>query len=273
MRALLDAVLSQSQQPENTEDNCYLKNGLKICHQCDTPREVEQTFGPHTRKVTCNCRCQTEAYEKRKAQQNARIEAERLSDHRKAYIQDSAMTTMCFEKDKGYCPNTLPIAKNYVANFDTLAKDEIGLLLYGDVGTGKTFVAGCIGNALYDMGYKVFATSLSRMRTGLPSEFDTQRNRNDYIDSFGRYDLLIIDDFGVERNTDYVMECIFHLIDARYKSGKPTIITTNIPLSQIKNPQDTTHKRIYDRILAMTVPLLFEGTSLRPKLHNTKLNN
>lgn len=271
MKALLDTIFDS--QKQSTDDDWHLKDGIKFCKQCHTPRQVTKTFGPKLKTVTCNCRCQTEAYEKRESERRQKAERSHRAEHRKACIQDPAMANKRFENDQGHCPDAIKKAKNYVASFDTFAHKNIGLLLYGDVGTGKTFVAACIGNALHDAGHKVLATSLSRMRAGLPSEFDTSASRNTYIDNFGRYDLLIIDDFGVERETDYVMESIFNLIDARHKSGRPTIITTNLPLTSIKNPQDIKQKRIYDRILAMTVPLLFEGDSLRANIHSTKLSD
>lgn len=88
---------------------------------------------------------------------------------------------------------------NYVNGWDKAYASNTGLLLFGDVGTGKSFFAGCIANALLDKEISVmmtnFPTLLSRL-TGMPPE-----ERVGYIDSIGRYDLLILDDLGVERNT------------------------------------------------------------------------
>lgn len=74
-------------------------------------------------------------------------------------------------------------------------------------------------------------------------------DRASFIASLDEYDLLIIDDLGVERSTDYVMEQMFFVIDSRYRSRRPMIITTNLKLSELKNPPDLAHARIYDRIL------------------------
>ena len=67
--------------------------------------------------------------------------------------------------------------------------------------------------------------------------------------SLDDYSLLVIDDLGVERNTEYAMEQMFTVIDSRYRSKKPLIVTTNLKLEEIKNPPDLAHARIYDRIL------------------------
>ncbi len=75
--------------------------------------------------------------------------------------------------------------------------------------------------------------------------------------------LLVIDDLGVERSTEYAMEKMFTVIDSRYRSRKPLIVTTNLKLEEIKNPPDLTHARIYDRILERCAPVLFSGKNFR----------
>ena len=133
--------------------------------------------------------------------------------------------------------------------------------MFGDVGTGKSFFAGCIANALLDRDVPVlmtnFPTILNRL-TGMFSE-----DRADFIASFDEYDLLIIDDLGVERSTEYAMEQMFFVIDSRYRSRRPMIITTNLKLSELKNPPDLAHARIYDRILERCAPILFDGKNFR----------
>ena len=85
----------------------------------------------------------------------------------------------------------------------------------------------------------------------------------DCIANLDDYSLLIIDDLGVERNTEYAMEQMFTVIDSRYRSKKPLIVTTNLKLEEIKNPPDLAHARIYDRILERCAPVLFSGKNFR----------
>ena len=73
----------------------------------------------------------------------------------------------------------------------------------------------------------------------------------------------IIDDLGVERSAEYAMEQMFFVIDSRYRSRRPMIITTNLKLSELKNPPDLAHARIYDRILERCAPILFDGKNFR----------
>ena len=82
------------------------------------------------------------------------------------------------------------------------------------------------------------------------------------------YPLLVIDDFGMERGTEYALEQIYNIIDSRYRSRKPLIVTTNLTLTELKNPQDTAHARIYDRLLELCTPIACTGPSMR-KDHRT----
>ena len=87
--------------------------------------------------------------------------------------------------------------------------------------------------------------------------------KNEYLKGLNRYQLLIIDDLGVERDTPYVLETVYLVIDERYKSGKPFIITTNLSLEKLQNPADLEHGRIYDRIMERCVPVAFSGKNYR----------
>ena len=90
-------------------------------------------------------------------------------------------------------------------------------------------------------------------------------DRNAYIDSLNRYSLLIIDDLGVERSSTFAQEQVFHVIDSRYRSGKPLIVTTNLTLDELKHTEDTAKRRIYDRILERCVPIRINNLNIRQK--------
>lgn len=97
-------------------------------------------------------------------------------------------------------------------------------------------------------------------------------DKNSFLDSLNRYKLLIIDDLGMERGTEYALEQVFSVIDARSKSGKPLIVTTNLTLSELQNPPDLAHHRIYSRVLAMCTPILFTGGDMRREQAQKKLD-
>lgn len=88
-------------------------------------------------------------------------------------------------------------------------------------------------------------------------------DRNEYIQGLCRNRLLIIDNLGMERGTDYGLEQVYNVIDARYRSHKPLIITTNLTLNEMANEMNVARKRIYDRVLAMCPPIQIQGTHMR----------
>lgn len=175
-------------------------------------------------------------------------------------LQDRYLYDYTFANDNGQNP-LMKKARAYVEHWREAYRDNTGLLLFGDVGTGKSFFAGCIANALLDRDIPVLMTNFPSILTRLTGMFS--EDRAEFIASLGMYDLLIIDDLGVERNTEYAMEQMFHVIDCRYRSRKPMIITTNLKLEEIKNPPDLAHARIYDRILERCAPVLFAGKNFR----------
>ena len=87
-------------------------------------------------------------------------------------------------------------------------------------------------------------TSFPKILNALGGLYSAERN--EYLASLNRYTLLVIDDMGIERESQYTLETVYTVIDERYKSF---IITTNIQLDILGNPQDLEHARIYDRIM------------------------
>lgn len=185
----------------------------------------------------------------------------RRTKHLKASgLQDKALYGYTFDKDNGMNPE-MKLAHNYVNNWEKMKSNSSGLLLWGDVGTGKSFFAGCIANALLEKGVPVLMTNFSRILntlTGMHFE-----DRNQFIDSLNQYSLLIIDDLGIERNSEFALEQVFNVIDSRYRSKKPLIVTTNLTLQELNTPSDLPHKRIYDRILERCVPVRINNRNIR----------
>ena len=237
-------------------------DGLIHCKNCGGNRQtVVPNFGkPGYFMPRCICPCQAETERQRKEAEEQRNRMESVKRRRAQGLQDRYLYDYTFANDNGQNP-LMKKARAYVEHCDKAYPENTGLLLFGDVGTGKSFFAGCIANALLDRDIPVlmtnFPTILNRL-TGMFSE-----DRAEFIASLGMYDLLIIDDLGVERNTEYAMEQMFTVIDCRYRSRKPMIITTNLKLEEIKNPPDLAHARIYDRILERCAPVLFSGRNFR----------
>ena len=112
-------------------------------------------------------------------------------------------------------------------------------------------------------------TNFAAVLNDLSGSFE---GRNAYIARLCRYPLLILDDFGMERGTEYGLEQVYNVIDSRYRGGKPLIVTTNLSLDELQHPQDTPHARIYDRLLEMCAPILFTGKNFRRQTAQSKLD-
>ena len=80
-----------------------------------------------------------------------------------------------------------------------------------------------------------------------------------------RYELLVIDDLAVERDTEYAAEIVQNVIDSRYRAGKPLIVTTNLQLSEILQPKDIKRKRLFSRLKEMCLPIEVTGNDRRDK--------
>ena len=88
-------------------------------------------------------------------------------------------------------------------------------------------------------------------------------DRNAYINSFNSFPLLIIDDLGVERNSEFAREQVFNIIDSRYRSQLPMIVTTNLTVDELKNPADLARARIYDRVLERCTAIKVNDQNIR----------
>lgn len=181
-----------------------------------------------------------------------------------AFGDASALASYRFEADNGTVPQ-LEQAKRYVAHWEEMREQDLGLLFWGRPGNGKTFAAGCIANALLESedlhAPTVRMTTFGTILNQLPGM--TAQDKEWYLDGFRTCDLLILDDFGMERRTEYAQEQVFNIIDGRYVSRKPLIVTTNLSLNELKHPADMVQQRIFDRVLEMCVPVCFDGESLR----------
>ena len=237
-------------------------DGLVHCKDCSGRRQtvLHFPFGHGYFMPRCICDCQREAETQRKATEERQQRMERTKQRKAQGLQDRYLHDYTFAHDNGQNP-LVKKARAYVEHWSDAFGNNTGLLLFGDVGTGKSFFAGCIANALLDRDVPVLMTNFPTILNRLTGMF--AEDRAAFVSSMNEYDLLIIDDLGVERNTEYAMEQMFTIVDARYRSRKPMIITTNLKLEEIKNPPDLAHARIYDRIMERCAPMLFSGKNFR----------
>ena len=255
-------ITDEMLQSRPLQEDEYLNeaDGLIYCTKCHTPRQHKVQFKDRVMLPTVRCRCQQEAYEKEETERKRQEQLLLVSRLKANGLQDKSLRDYTFDNDKGYNPE-IQKAHDYVEHWEKMKEKSLGLLLWGDVGTGKSFFAGCIANALLEQGIPVLMTNFSRILNTLTGMYSDDRNQ--FIDSFNKYSLLIIDDLGIERSTDFALEQVFNVIDSRYRSKKPLIVTTNLNLDELKHPSDLGRARIYDRVLERCVPLKINNQNIR----------
>ena len=233
---------------------------LIYCSRCHTPRQSRHIFSGKVFLPPVRCKCQQEIFEEEEAQRKLREKQEEIKRMKASGLQDKALYEYTFASDNGTNPE-LRYAHKYVENWPTMKAQSTGLLIWGSVGTGKSFFAGCIANALIDQGVPVLMTNFARILNTLTGMHFNDRNQ--FIDSLNHYSLLIIDDLGIERNSEFALEQVFHVIDSRYRSKKPFIVTTNLTLEELNRPSDLAHQRIYDRIMERCIPVKINNRNIR----------
>lgn len=239
--ALESMIGSISQNVPKTEKEYMGEDGLLHCAVCHKKTETIVEFAGIKRKVRCICDCKIKEREAYKEQER-QAERERK---RKICFAGTNMADWNFKNDDRKNPKISDAMRRYCADFKDFLAEGKGLVLYGSVGTGKTYYAACVANEIIDNGYSALMTNFARLANEIQGRFE---DKNAYIDSLNKYSLLIIDDLGAERKSEYMQEIVFNIIDSRVRSGKPMIITTNLTAEELKKKQDICYSRIYDRL-------------------------
>ena len=252
---------ARSNESIKAEEGDYIQDGLLHCGKCRTPKQTRVAVMGMVIYPKCLCKCEVERREQEAEAERKKEFAERIKKYRKMGFPQSQMEYWTFDNDDKGNEKLTNMAKRYVNHFDEFCKEGKGLLLYGGVGTGKTYIACMIANALIDKGYPVLVTNFARVLSTLQGTFEKQ----EYLDSLNKFRLLIIDDLGIERDTGYAKEQIFNIVDSRYRAGLPMIITTNLTMQKLATEGDLADKRVYDRILERCYPVEVAGESRRMK--------
>ena len=259
-------------QARNNADSCEKDyrnaDGLLICGKCHTPMEkflkVDETNAFYKRyknhPFPILCKCKKEQEEAKKEEQRRMATEMLINKFRKEGITDENYLKYTFANDDNKNPDISRACRKYADNFSDMYKLGKGLIFCGQVGTGKTFYAGCIANEVISQARSVLMTNIPSFITKLGY---SQEEKNYVLNKISCVSLLVIDDLGVERDTPYSLEKIYEIIDTRYRSGKPLIITTNLKYKDMKTEENTSYKRIYDRILQMCHPIAVLGESRR----------
>lgn len=248
--------------PAPKDDEVYLgEDGFLHCKKCGGAREcIPASSGRFAFKVGCLCPCRMEEENIKNMQLKTDMSEIEIRKARQLASKDPSFKDHTFENDNGRQP-LMKQCKKYASDFAMHLRNHSGLLIYGNCGSGKTYAADAIANSVINQGYAAIVTSFAKIAETV-GEIGYE-GRSEYYESLMKVPLLIIDDLGTERETEYMMEITHRVIDDRDKSQKPLIITTNFTMDDIKNPRNDEWARIWSRIMRNCYPLHFEGEDVR----------
>jgi len=237
-------------------------DGLRRCKVCGKKLETILHFNSpalkHMDGMKVNCICICDKAQREKVEKEMQMLAKKSDAPimRAECFKSKAMHDMVFKNDDSPNSEAGSTTRGYVRSFNNNSK---WLFIYGTYGTGKSFYAACIANALIDKGYTV------RMGTGADYEAEifAAQDKAAAYQKLLDYDLLILDDFASERKSDYMFEVLYNIINDRYNAKKPIVFTSNMTTEETGNPTDPRIRRIMSRIWERGYPVEMVGQDRR----------
>lgn len=255
------------------------EDGLPYCNICKTARFFVSDDKKFAMRAMCKCLGEKYVKEVKNREMKQKVEefnvrqrlsliGERYKDvgFKKALITDN--------NKKAYIK-----CKNYVANADKVLENNIGLYVYGDNSSGKTFLTACICNELIWKGYRCIYTNLASILNEIRSSYDGKGiGESELSERLRYYDFAFIDDFGKEflgrefntGSAKWAEGKLFEILNARYNSQRPTIFSSNYSISELASVL-TLDKAIVERVNEMSTRVIkLEGDDFRKNERETK---
>lgn len=217
---------------------------------------------------TCECVVEREEAKIREAQNFAKKrEIEKLFSISNLGERFSKSTFESF-LDRNGSETAYKVAVKYVKTFKEWNGES--LLLWGEPGNGKTHLAAAIVNELSKKGYIVVFQSVPELLQRIRSTFNSENKENEtqIMRALLECDLLILDDIGAEKTTEWVEEKLFNIIDGRYRKELPTLYTSNLEPKELKHQVG---KRSYDRMVETSLTVKNEAASYRREIAKQRL--
>jgi DNA replication protein DnaC len=154
------------------------------------------------------------------------------------------------------------MVRHFVRDVDANVDAGRGLWFEGDVGTGKTTLAMLVSRAALDAGRSVAIYSLPRLLAEIRATFEdgAEGSYVDFLDRLAVVDLLHVDDVGAERSSEWVLEQLYAIVNARYEDERSMVITTNLSQERL---EEQIGKRTVSRLKEMCEPVPLYGQDAR----------
>lgn len=216
------------------------------CPECN--RQIFSAIIPFiNKKVDLQCLCQTEKREKEEKERQEMDKRKRINE----LFENSKFPKLqrrCLFSNFVKNKETERIFKaclNFAENFNEYEQKGKGIIFCGNTGSGKTHLACAIGNYLIEKEINVIFQNVSDLYFTIKKEFSNDKNSNNILDECKKAKLLILDDIGIEKPSQWNIATMHYIINSRYNDLKPTIITTNLSFQGLSNVLDS---RTTDRL-------------------------
>jgi DNA replication protein DnaC len=198
-------------------------------------------------------------------------DCEKCHDTGRIYRNNQYLVCSCAKNDlrkrkqkNGNLPkhlHTANFASSFVQKFNSNSISQ-GLIIEGPIGSGKSYLLGCIANALIDRGihfrYIVYSDLLQQIRSTYNQD-SPETDEKQILNTVQQIPVLLIDDLGTEKATEFASSTLYQIIDHRYREEKPIILSTNYSVKNLKNRFPVMGERIFQRLLEMNKYLELAG--------------
>src|SRR5438270_340617 len=157
-------------------------------------------------------------------------------------------------------PAIVAATRRFAGRIDERLEAGRGLWFMGPVGTGKTALAMLVSKAAIEAGRSVAIYSLPRLLNEIRDTHRAERSHVDLLDRLTAVDLLHVDDVGAERTTDWVLEELYSIVNARYEDQRSMVITTNLDRAELCGQIS---ERTVSRLTEMCLQLPLHGEDAR----------
>jgi DNA replication protein DnaC len=154
----------------------------------------------------------------------------------------------------------------FCRNIEGNVRNGRGLWFMGDVGTGKTTLAMLVSKEALERGFSVAIYSVPRLLAAIRDSYDASQGERSYtafFDQLVSVDLLHLDDLGAEKQTEWVLEQLYSLVNERYEEERSIVVTTN--LVDTAELEQQIGRRTVSRLTEMTDQLPLFGADLRER--------
>lgn len=140
-------------------------------------------------------------------------------------------------------------SKQYAERFPKAKRDGAGIIIHGCTGCGKSHLAAAIANAVIQQEYTVRWWTVPELYAEIRSTYHGVGNEGDILHECKNVSLLILDDLGAEKPTEWTQQTVNTVVNSRIANHRPTVITSNFDSNMLKSQKildDRTLSRLSD---------------------------